>query len=155
MSWKTQKEGQKVTVQARVEVIYPTDKKLYSRDGTTKIEFNVRVFRHDDRSFSNNNRGTTISCRYNRSGRWTNGLQLTRVSNRMIGCTYINNTSIILRNCREYICLTNNTWDSNIFSFVIGCDLFSTFNWTSFVDVTVAFPAIFFRGFLEKSHHPG
>lgn len=30
-------------MQARVEVIYPTDKKLYSRDGTTKIEFNVRV----------------------------------------------------------------------------------------------------------------
>lgn len=43
MSWKTQNESQKVTVQVRVEVIWPTDKRLYPRDVTTRTEFNVRV----------------------------------------------------------------------------------------------------------------
>jgi hypothetical protein len=41
MSWNTQNNGQKVTVQFRVEVIWPTDNKLCSRDGTTRTEFHV------------------------------------------------------------------------------------------------------------------
>ena len=42
MSWKTQKKGQNVTVHERVEVIWLTDRRLYSRDGTTRTVSKVR-----------------------------------------------------------------------------------------------------------------
>ena len=43
MSLNTQKSGQKITIQSKVVVIWETDNRLQSKDGTTKTESRFKV----------------------------------------------------------------------------------------------------------------
>ena len=146
MSWKTQNEGQKVLVQARVDVILLIDKRLYSRDGTTRTISNVRVLDKMTDPFPIIGEVLPLVMEITD---WGEG----RMDYNWLESLVIWSDAPVLIIQVQFLEVVKNIdvlstiprWAT----FAVSCD------WSSSVDVTIAFPAISFRDFFVKSHHSG